>query len=252
MLPLRVPVLFICMSFLGMKKGLPMSTVQASHREGAHLLAELLSVHGVMIRGAEAVAGAFTRLAEGAAVDMKVLAATARWLVAFVHHHRQSAGELLWPVLRDKFPDSSPRLDALIKEHETLGMELEALTQAVDRLAEERRIGGSSDWGLAMKQGTRSSHRIRDVLASQLAAEELVLKKLLPAITGDDVLKLREAVAEGAPHNGRHLVFGFLEHPEPMSGRERLYAHFPARARWSRGLLMMNFRKTMKALALKA
>ncbi|MEV6762604.1 hypothetical protein AB0N16_18630 [Streptomyces sp. NPDC051105] len=43
-----------------------------------------------------------------------------------------------------------------------------------------------------------------------------------------------------------HLAFGFLEHPEPVPGRERVYSGFPPPVRWARAVLMNRFRRTLK------
>ncbi|CAM5510077.1 MULTISPECIES: hemerythrin domain-containing protein [Streptomyces] len=226
-----------------------MSATQAPVNEGARLFEELLAVHGIMTRGAGLVAESFTRLASGAAVDTATLASTAQWLVAFVHHHHKSEDDLLWPVLRERFPEAVGRLDSLTEEHEVLDVELDKLAKVIEQLTKEPAGSGSVAWGQAMSEGTKSSHRIRDVLVTHLAAEEPVLKELFPAVPDPDVVRLRKAVTDGAPRSGPHLVFGFLEFPGPVPGRDHMYANFPAPVRWARRLLMNKFRKTLMALA---
>lgn len=229
-----------------------MSATQAPPNEGARLFEELLAVHGIMTRATEAVADSFTGLAEGAPVDVKTLVSTVRWLVAFVHHHHESEDELLWPVLREGFPDAVASLDRLSAEHEALDKELTALSTAADRLVDAERGAPAADLSLAMKQGTNAARAVRDILAGHLAAEEPVLKELFPQVPDADVVRLRKAVTDGAPRSGPHLVFGFLEHPEPVTGRDHMYANFPPPLRWFRGLLLGRFRKTLKALAVGA
>ncbi|EYT81819.1 hemerythrin domain-containing protein [Streptomyces sp. NPDC003703] len=226
-----------------------MSATQAPLNEGARLFEELLAVHGIMTRGTEAVADSFAGLDAGAPVDVKTLVSTVRWLVAFVHHHHESEDELLWPVLRESFPDAVASLDRLSAEHAALDQDLDALTAAVDQLAGTAQSGAGQDLGLAVKRGAQAAQSVRDILAGHLAAEEPVLEKLFPQVPDADVVRLRKAVTDGAPRSGPHLVFGFLEHPEPVTGRDHMYANFPPPLRWFRGLLLSRFRKTLKALA---
>ncbi|MFF4795259.1 hemerythrin domain-containing protein [Streptomyces sp. NPDC001276] len=147
-----------------------MSATQVPVKEGTRLFEELLAVHAVMTRGAELVAGSFTRLAGGAAVDTKALVTTAQWLVDLVRHHHRSGDELLWPVLRARFPLALRRLDRLTEEDDAVAEGLDDLEGVIARIRDERTVGGSAAWGYAMKEGTLTSHRIRDGLHKQLAS----------------------------------------------------------------------------------
>ncbi|MFB7504948.1 hemerythrin domain-containing protein [Streptomyces broussonetiae] len=226
-----------------------MSATQVPVGEGTRLFEQLLAVHGVMTRGAGLVAHSFTRLAGGSAVDTKTLVSTVQWLVDSLRHHHLSEEELLWPVLRERFRERVRRLDRLSEQNEALEKELDELESVIGRIAEERRVGGSVGWGHAMKEGTRASHRIRDLLAGRLAVEEPLLRGLFPAVSDEDVVRLRRAVTECVPRGGPHLVVGFLEHPEPVSGRDHVYAGLPPSVRWTRGVLLSRFRTTLRALA---
>lgn len=226
-----------------------MSARQVPAEEGSRLFEELRAVHAVMTRGAELVAGSFTRLAGGAAVDTKTLVTTVQWFVDLVRHHHRGEDELLWPVLRERFPVTVRRLDRLIDEDDALAEGLDALESVIARIAEERRVGGSASWGHAMREGTLTSHRIRDELAGHLAVEEPLLRWLLPRTPAEDILTLRKTVSDGLPRGGPHLVFGFLEHPEPVPGRDHVCAGFPPAVRWARGMLMNKFRATLRDLA---
>ncbi|MGW0296484.1 hemerythrin domain-containing protein [Streptomyces anthocyanicus] len=224
-----------------------MSAVEASPDEGARLWDEVIAGHGLVTRGAEAVAASFTRLAAGAAVETRPLVLTARWLIDVARHH-VSREEPLWPLLRESPHRAVARLDVLSEEHEALGEELDALTKAVEQIAKEREAGGSVGWGRAMKQGTQASHRILNLLGDHLAAEEAVLKTLFPAVPETSAVELRKAVADGVPLSDPHLVLGFLEHPEPLPGREQIHLRFPPWVRWARAPLTRSFRRTLKAL----
>ncbi|GGJ58833.1 hemerythrin domain-containing protein [Streptomyces brasiliensis] len=226
-----------------------MSATQVPVREGTRLFEELRAVHSVMARGAELVAGSFNRLAGGAAVDTKTLVTTVQWFVDFVRHHHRTEDELLWSVLRERFPEAVRRLDRLSEQDDAVAQGLDDLEGVIARIAEERTVGGSADWGHAMKEGTLTSHRIRDGLAGHLAIEEPLLRGLLAKAPDEDVPSLRKAVTDGLTRSTPHLVFGFLEHPEPVPGRERVHAHFPQPVRWARGMLMTRFRKTLRDLA---
>ncbi|MFJ3672497.1 hemerythrin domain-containing protein [Streptomyces sp. NPDC090106] len=226
-----------------------MSVSQLPAGEGALLFEEFLAVHTVVNRGAQLVAGSFTRLAGGAAVDTKVLVTTAQWLVDSVRRHHRSGDELLWPLLRERFPLAVRRLDRLTDDDDTLDEQLVQLADVVARMTEERAVGGSVGWGHAMREGTVASHQILDGLTRQLAAEGTLLEELFAKSPDEDVPGLRKAVAGALPRTGTHLVFGLLEHPEPVPGRERVHAGFPQRVRWSRGLLLNKFRKTLRELA---
>lgn len=110
-------------------------TAPAVRTEGSQMYDELIAVHAIMRRGAQLTADAFARRAAGEPVGIKALVGTARWLVAFVHHHHASEDEQFWPVLRERFPDAIAALDGLTAEHHALDGELQGLTEAVDALA---------------------------------------------------------------------------------------------------------------------
>jgi hypothetical protein len=226
-----------------------MSATQVPAKEGTRLFEELCAVHGIMTRGAQLVAGSFTRLAGGAAVDTRTLVTTLQWFVEFVRHVHRRKDELLWPVLRERFPVRVRRLDRPAEEADALDEALDALESVIERIAEERRVGGSVSWGHAMREGTLASHRVQDLLAERLGVEEPLLKGLLHAATDEDVVGLRKALADSVPHSGPHLVLGLLEHPEPLRGRDEVYAGLPPSVRWTRGMLVSRFRRTLKALA---
>ncbi|MFF4902832.1 hemerythrin domain-containing protein [Streptomyces sp. NPDC001068] len=226
-----------------------MSATQVPVRESTRLFGELLAVHAVMVRGAELVGGSFTRLACGADVDTKTLVATARWLVAFVRHHLDAGGEILRPALGACFPGLVHRFDRLAEEDHTLVCLLDDLERVLLRIAQERKVGGSVDWGHAMKEGTLASHRIQDELARHRAAEEPQLRWLFAKAPDEDLPGLRKAVTDGLPRSGAHLVFGLLAHPEPLPGADRVCARFPAPVHLTRGMLVSRFRRTLRDLA---
>ncbi|MFG2356936.1 hemerythrin domain-containing protein [Streptomyces sp. NPDC048521] len=226
-----------------------MSATQVPAKEGTRLFEELCAVHGIMTRGAQLVAGSFTRLAGGAAVDTRTLVTTLQWFVELVRHVHRRKDELLWPVLRERFPVRVRRLDRSAEDADALDEALDALESVIERIAEERRVGGSVSWGHAMREGTLASHRVRDLLAERLGVEEPLLKGLLHVAPDEDVVGLRKALADSVPRGGPHLVLGLLEHPEPLRGRDHVYAGLPPSVRWTRWMLVSRFRRTLKALA---
>ncbi|MBM9509902.1 hemerythrin domain-containing protein [Actinacidiphila acididurans] len=230
-----------------------MSALSPASSEGAGLYEELLAVHGIMRRGCDLVADAYERLAAGDPVDPTALAATTRWLVAFVHHHHSSEDDLLWPVLRERFPDAVADLDRLTKEHEALDAELDALTAATDAIAAAGGGRGNPGnpvlvVGHAAVAGNPAAQEVRDILGNHLGAEEPVLKELFPQVPDPDVVRLRRAVVAGAPRSGPHLVLGLMADPEPVPGAARMTAHFPAPVRWARPLLLGRYRRNLAAL----
>ncbi|MFE1197694.1 hemerythrin domain-containing protein [Streptomyces olivaceoviridis] len=226
-----------------------MSATQVPVKDGTRLFEELCAVHGIMTRGAQLVAGSFTQLAGGAAVDTKTLVATVQWFVDFVRHFHQGKDELFWPVVRERFPGRVRRLDRLAEDADALRAALDELESVIGRIAEERRVGGSVSWGHAMREGTLASYRIRDLLAGRFGVEEPLLRGLIPVAPDEGVAGLRKALADSVSRGGPHLVLGLLEHPEPLPGRDRLYGGLPPSVRWTRGMLMSRFRRTLKALA---
>ncbi len=226
-----------------------MPAMQVPAKEGTRLYEELCAVHGIMIRGAQLVAGSFTQLAGGAAIDTKTLVTTVQWFVDFVRRLHRVKDEMFWPVLRERFPGRVRRLERPAGDADAMADALDELESVIGRIAEERRLGGSVSWGHAMREGTLASHRAQDLLAERLGAEESLLRALLPVTPDEDVVRLREALAHSVPHGAPHLVLGLLEHPEPLPGRDRLYAGLPPSVRWTRGMLASRFRRTLKALA---
>ncbi|MFF5499849.1 hemerythrin domain-containing protein [Streptomyces aquilus] len=226
-----------------------MSATPVPVTDGALLCEELLAAHTVMARGAELVSRAFTRLAEGAAVDTQTLGATTRWLVAFIRHHRHIEDERLWPLLRARCPESVRSLDLLDEDDDALAEGLDELESVIDRISEERRVGGSVSWGHTMREGTLASRRVEHGLREHAAVVQPLLKGLFAQAGEDDLRALGTAAADGVLRSEPQLAFGFLEHPEPVPGRERLYAGFPPPVRWARGVLMHRFRRTLKDLA---
>ncbi|MFC9914335.1 hemerythrin domain-containing protein [Streptomyces sp. NPDC059862] len=223
-----------------------MSATQAPVTEGDPLFKEILAVHAVMPRGAELVVRSFTGLAGGAAVDTKTLVTTVQWFVDFVRRHRRSEDELLWPVLRERCPEAVRSPDLLDEEDDSLAEGLDELESGIARISEEHRVGGSVSWGHAMKEGTLTSRRIRDGPAEHFAVVEPLLRGLLRKPLDEDVLRFCKAAADGARRGGPHLVFGLLEHSEPIPGRDHVYAAFPPPVRWARGMLVNRFRGTLK------
>ncbi|KOV76135.1 MULTISPECIES: hypothetical protein [unclassified Streptomyces] len=228
-----------------------MSVTQVPAKEGTRLFEELCAVHGIATRGAELVAGSFTRLAGGAAVDTKTLVTTVRWFVDFARGLHQGKEERIWPVLRERFPMRVRRLGQLAEDADALVETLDALESVIGRIAEERRVGGSVSWGHAMREGTLASHRVQDLLARRLGVEEPLFRGLIPIAPDEDVVGLRKALAESVPRGGPHLVLGLLEYPEPLPGREQVYAGLPPSVRWTRGMLVSRFRRTLKGLAVE-
>lgn len=217
--------------------------------DGAPLYEELLAAHTVMTRGADLVSWAFTRLADGAAVDTQTLVATARWLIAFVRRHRDTESEHVWPLLRARCPDFVRSLDLLHEDDDALAEGLDALESVIERISEERRVGGSVSWGHAMREGTLASRRVGHGLREHLTVVQPLLEALFAQAGEDDLRTLGTAAAEGVLRGEPQLAFGFLEHPEPVPGRERVYAGFAPPVRWARGVLMHRFRRTLKDLA---
>ncbi|MEU1268613.1 hemerythrin domain-containing protein [Streptomyces sp. NPDC005799] len=226
-----------------------MSATQVPVEEGTRFLEELLAVHAVTARGAELVAGSFTRLAGGAAVDTKTLVTTVRWLTGLVRHHLDHEHEVLYPMSELRSPERAHSLDWLMGERDWLAGRLDDLEGAVVRIAEECRAGGSADLARAMKDGTVASHGIRDELARHFSTEEPRLRDRFAGTPDEDVARLRQAVTDRLPCGAPHLVFGFLEHPRPLPGRDQVYVHFSASVRLARGMLLSRFRRTLRDLA---
>jgi hypothetical protein len=229
-----------------------MSATPAPHHEGPRLYQELLAVHGIMRRGTALVAGSFARLAAGDPVDHKALVATSRWLVEFVHHHHRSEDELLWPVLREQFPAAVADLDRLTTEHQALDAELDALTEATGAMAAVLDVKGGANVvalvGLAATAGNPAAQNVRDILANHLGAEEPVLQTLFPQVPDAQITRLRQAVVDGAPRSGPHLVLGLMALPEPVPGYAEMRANLPAPLRWSTPLLVNRYRAVARSL----
>jgi hypothetical protein len=240
-----------------------MSAIPASPGEGARLYEELLAVHAIMRRGNALVAASFERLASGDPVDPAALVATTRWLTGFVHHHHRSEDALLWPVLREQFPEAVADLDRLTKEHEALDAELDLLTEAVDAI--EGALGAGSGRGaggrgraqhanavavvgIAAVSGHPAAAKVRDILANHLAAEEPVLQELFPQVPDDSIVRLRKAIVDGAPRTGPHLVLGLMEDPDPVPGFAAMRGNLPAPLRWARPLLLNRYRTVVRSL----
>ena len=119
-----------------------MSAIEASPDEGPRLFDEVVAGHGLTVRGAEAVAASFARLAAGAAVETRTLILTVRWLIDIARHHVRRE-ESLWPLLRKSPHHAVARLDVLSEEHEVLGEELGVLTKSIGEIAKEREAGRS-------------------------------------------------------------------------------------------------------------
>ncbi|KUN18384.1 hypothetical protein AQJ23_39855 [Streptomyces antibioticus] len=226
-----------------------MSATQAPVTDGARILEELLAAHTVVARGADLVAESFTRLADGAPVETSALVTTVRWFVGFVRHHRRAEDELLHPMLRARCPETARSLDLLDEDDDVLAEGLDALESVIERIAEERRVGGSVGWGYAMKEGTFASRQLREGLTGHFSAVRPLLEGLLAKAGEEDLEVLRKAAAEGVWRGEPHLTVGFLEHPEPVPGRARVSAHFPPPVRWARSVLMNRFRRTLRGLA---
>ncbi|MER6066803.1 hypothetical protein ABT167_37885 [Streptomyces sp. NPDC001792] len=126
---------------------------------------------------------------------------------------------------------------------------LDALESVIEQIAEERRVGGLVSWGHAMKEGTLASHRVRHGLTGHFSVVRPLLKGLFIKTGEEDLEVLRRAAAEGVWRSEPHLAIGFLEHPEPVPGRERVCAGFPTPVRWARSVLMNRFRRTLRDLA---
>lgn len=229
-----------------------MSATPAPHHEGPRLYRELLAVHGIMRRGAALVADSAARLAAGDPVDPKALVATSRWLVEFVHHHHRSEDELLWPVLRERFPAAVADLDRLTTEHEALDAELDALTEAAGAIAAALNGRGPANVvavvGLAATAANPAAQNVRDILANHLAAEEPVLHGLFPQVPDAQISRLRQAIVDGAPRSGPHLVLGLMALPEPVPGHAEMRANLPAPLRWSAPLLVNRYRALARSL----
>ncbi|MET7694401.1 hemerythrin domain-containing protein [Streptomyces sp. NPDC005483] len=226
-----------------------MSPTPVPVTDGAPLNDELLAAYTVMIRGADLVSRAFIRLADGAAVDTQTLVATARWLVAFVRRHRHTEDEHVWPLLRARCPESVRSLDLLHEDDNALAEGLDELESVIERISEERRVGGTVSWGHAMREGTLASRRVGHGLRAHVAVVQPLLKELFAQAGEEDLRTLGTAAAEGVLRGEPQMVLGFLEHPEPVPGRERVYAGFPPPTRWARGVLMHRFRRTLRDLA---
>jgi hemerythrin-like domain-containing protein len=216
-------------------------TAPAVRTEGSQMYDELIAVHTIMRRGAELTADAFARRAAGEPVGIKALVGTARWLVAFVHHHHASEDEQFWPVLRERFPDAVAALDGLTAEHHALDEELKGLTRAVDALA-------SGSAGDAAARGAAAAAKVRDLLLRHLDAEEPALVDLMPQVPDAQITRLRQAIVDGAPKSGPDLVLGLLEDPDRPAGYDHMMGNFPPPVRWLRPLLLRRYRARRKAL----
>jgi hypothetical protein len=234
-----------------------MSPTPVAPNEGAVLYQELLAVHAIMRRGNALVADSYARLAAGDPVDTGSLVAATRWLTAFVHHHHDSEDRLLWPVLRERFPEAVADLDRLSKEHEALDGELGQLSRATDDIAavtgrkqrgSDRQDNRAAAVGFAALTGHPAAEKVRDILTNHLGAEEPVLQDLFPQVPDTDIVRLRKAIVDSSPRSGPHLVVGLMANPEPVPGHAELYASLPAPLRWSRPLLMNRYRAATRAL----
>lgn len=220
--------------------------------EGERMYDELLAVHTVMRRGSALVTASFARLAAGEPVDVRTLVRTSRWLIGFTHHHHASEDELFWPVLRGLFPDAIAELDRLTTEHEALDVELHTLSRAVGTIAAPPAVGERVKTlavvGQAALTGLPSAQKVQDLLTAHLDREEPLLRTLFPQVPDADMRRLRAAVVHGAPRTGPHLVFGLMEDPTPVPGRDAMAADFPPPVRWLRPLFLTRYRTTKKSL----
>jgi hemerythrin-like domain-containing protein len=212
---------------------------------------ELIAVHTIMRRGAALTASALHRLADGTKLDVTALVRVARWQAGFVDHHHKSEDELFWPVLRRLFPEAVASLDALALEHETLHVELENLSSAIDAIEATSDQGADAHAAavkLAATQALPAAEKVRDVLISHLGTEEPVLQKLFPQVPDADIVRLRKAIIAGAPRSGPDLVIGLLEDPSPAPGYASMMASFPPPIRWLRPILRRRYLARKKAL----
>ncbi|SNX88317.1 hypothetical protein SAMN06272735_8756 [Streptomyces sp. TLI_55] len=146
-------------------------------------------------------------------------------------------------------PESVRSLDLLGEDDDTLAEALDGLESVIERISEEHHVGGSVSWGHAMREGTLASCRVGQGVREHIAVVQPLLKGLLAQAREEDLRTVGAAAADGVLRSEPHLVFGFLEHPEPVPGRERVYAGFPPPVRWARGVLMHRFRRILKGLA---
>jgi hypothetical protein len=146
-------------------------------------------------------------------------------------------------------PRSGAQSDLLYEDDDAMAEGLDALESVIEQIAEERRVGGSVSWGRAMKEGALASHRVRHGLTRHFSVVCPLLKGLVIKTGEEDLEVLRRAAAEGVWRSEPHLAIGFLEHPEPVPGRERVCAGFPTPVRWARSVLMNRFRRTLSDLA---
>jgi hemerythrin-like domain-containing protein len=215
-------------------------------REGLRMYDELIAVHAILRRGSALTSAGFDRLVGGGQPDVKVLADVSRWLVEFAHHHHASEDELLWPVLRELFPEAVAELDQMTDEHQALGRELQKLAAATDAITV---VGADGD---AARRAVQSAYRVQHLLISHLDAEEPVLEQLFPQVPDKGVVGLRKAIADGVPRSGPHYVFGLLEDPARPAGYQALVGNFPPPARWLRPILLSQYRKRKRALGVYA
>ncbi|MEV7080904.1 hemerythrin domain-containing protein [Streptomyces sp. NPDC093516] len=113
--------------------------------EGTRLFEELRAAHTVLTRAAGLVASAFVGLADGAAVDTRTLMTTTRWLVDCVRSYHGSGQEMLWPVLRERFPLALHQMDRMTEDDDTLREHLDELAGVASRMADERTVCASAE-----------------------------------------------------------------------------------------------------------
>ncbi|MFJ5036106.1 hemerythrin domain-containing protein [Streptomyces sp. NPDC088560] len=68
---------------------------------------------------------------------------TVRWFVDFVRQIHRREDELLWPVLRERFPARARRLGPLTEDDDVLDEALDELESVIGRTTGERQVGGS-------------------------------------------------------------------------------------------------------------
>lgn len=230
-----------------------MMAAPVTRRTGqARMYEEFLAVHTIMRRGTALVSESFERLVAGEPVDVKVLVGAARWLIEFAHRHQVSEDGQFWPVLRDRFPEAVAELDRVTAEHPAIDVELHALSRAVDAI-DTPRLPGEREAvlvvvGQAVLSGLPALQGVQALLTRRFEEEEPVLLDLFPKVPDEDVPRLREAIVDGAPHVGPHLVFGLMEDPGPIPGYEVMTGNFPMPVRWMRPVLLARYRAIKKAL----
>jgi hypothetical protein len=220
--------------------------------EELRIQSELLAVHAVISRGANLFTDAMERLASGEPTDVGSLCRFGTWLFAFIRQHHISVEETLWPMLRAREPAAAADLDWLTTQHAIVAGDLISLDSVLSQLEaltlRPPLDAAAASVGLTALQGFPVADGMRSTLRANLAAEEPVMRILLPLLTTEDVQRFRAEALATAPRTGLDLLLGIMQDPEPVIGHDLLLGHMSAQLRDRRPLLLRRYRALKASL----